>query len=211
MDISAFTFCCQIPRSSDAMLKSNPSTKPTPPSGARQLFQIVQSLIAQLVCGSFGPAPHGPNVVIASRHFIAERFHSMKRRLALAKTSSPLPTRSGPKGLLTDLREMILNARQSVATTVNATLTTLHWQIGRRIREDILKQRRAGYGEEIVATLSQQLEAEFGRGLPLLPGPSFTFKDRARGGLHLRRRQSSAPMHFSSRPKWGASGTGGRR
>ena len=88
----------------------------------------------------------------------------MKRKLALTKTSSPLPIRSGPKGLLTDLREIIVNARQSVATTVNAALTMLHWQIGRRIREDILQQKRAEYGEEIVATLSQHLEAEFGRG-----------------------------------------------
>ena len=60
----------------------------------------------------------------------------MKRKLALAKTSSPLPTRSGPKGLLTDLRELIVSARQSVATTVNAALTLLHWQVGKRIRED---------------------------------------------------------------------------
>jgi predicted nuclease of restriction endonuclease-like (RecB) superfamily len=88
----------------------------------------------------------------------------MKRKLALVRTSSPLPDRSGPKGLLTDLRELIVNARQSVATTVNVALTLLHWQIGKRIREDILKAQRAGYGEEIVATLSQHLEAEFGRG-----------------------------------------------
>jgi len=88
----------------------------------------------------------------------------MKRKLALAKTSSPLPTGSSPKGLLTDLRELIVSARQSVATTVNAALTLLHWQVGKRIREDILKEQRAGYGEEIMVTLSQQLEAEFGRG-----------------------------------------------
>lgn len=88
----------------------------------------------------------------------------MKRRLALAKTASPPPARNVQKGLLLDVRELIVNARQSVATTVNAALTLLHWQIGKRIREDILKEQRAGYGEEIVATLSQQLEAEFGRG-----------------------------------------------
>ncbi|HUG90583.1 MAG TPA: PDDEXK nuclease domain-containing protein, partial [Planctomycetaceae bacterium] len=36
--------------------------------------------------------------------------------------------------------------------------------IGTRIREDILKQKRADYGEEIVSTVSAQLTAEFGRG-----------------------------------------------
>lgn len=88
----------------------------------------------------------------------------MKRKSALAKTASPPPAQKVQKGLLLDVRELIVNARQSVATTVNAALTLLHWQIGKRIREDILNEQRAGYGEEIVATLSQQLETEFGRG-----------------------------------------------
>jgi predicted nuclease of restriction endonuclease-like (RecB) superfamily len=43
-------------------------------------------------------------------------------------------------------------------------LVTLYWHIGRRIRQDILKEKRAGYGEEIVVTLSRQLVLEFGRG-----------------------------------------------
>ncbi len=41
----------------------------------------------------------------------------------------------------------------------------LHWQIGRRIRQDILKEKRADYGEEIISTLSIQLVKEFGNGL----------------------------------------------
>ena len=39
-----------------------------------------------------------------------------------------------------------------------------YWQVGRRIRTDILKSRRAAYGAEIVSTLSRQLSAEFGSG-----------------------------------------------
>ena len=59
---------------------------------------------------------------------------------------------------------MIAEARVQVARSVDATLVLLYWRLGRRIREDILKEKRAAYGEEIVATLSQQLSAEFGRG-----------------------------------------------
>ena len=59
---------------------------------------------------------------------------------------------------------MILSARQSIATTANAALTMLHWQIGNRIRKDILREKRAEYGEQILSTLSKELEAEFGRG-----------------------------------------------
>ena len=66
--------------------------------------------------------------------------------------------------LAADIRQMIESARQQVAQAVNAGLTTLYWQIGTRIRQDILKQRRAEYGAEIVATLSRQLVPEFGRG-----------------------------------------------
>jgi len=66
--------------------------------------------------------------------------------------------------LLTDIRSLILSARRQVAQAVNAGLTMLYWEIGRRIRQDILEEKRAVYGKEIVAALGRQLEAEFGRG-----------------------------------------------
>jgi predicted nuclease of restriction endonuclease-like (RecB) superfamily len=87
----------------------------------------------------------------------------MKKKSSLVKRAS-VPAKRGTKGLLSEVRELILSARQSVATAANATLTMLHWQIGNRIRRDILREKRAEYGEQILATLSKQLEAEFGRG-----------------------------------------------
>ncbi|MCX6994070.1 MAG: PDDEXK nuclease domain-containing protein [Kiritimatiellaeota bacterium] len=66
--------------------------------------------------------------------------------------------------LLADVRTMILTAREGVARAVDAGLTTLYWHVGRRIRHDILKEQRAGYGEGIVSALGRQLAAEFGRG-----------------------------------------------
>ena len=88
----------------------------------------------------------------------------MKRKLALIKASSPLPTKGGAKALLADVRGMILEARQAVAGGVNAALVVLYWNIGQRIRRDILREKRAEYGERIVAALGRQLEREFGRG-----------------------------------------------
>jgi len=87
----------------------------------------------------------------------------MKQRLALVKSSS-MPARSGAKGLLAEVREMILATRQTVAQGVNSALVVLYWRIGQRIRTDILKEKRAGYGEKIVHALGAQLSAEFGRG-----------------------------------------------
>ena len=59
---------------------------------------------------------------------------------------------------------MILTARAQVAQAVNVGLTMLNWQVGQRIHQDILKEKRADYGEKIVVSLARQLEAEFGRG-----------------------------------------------
>jgi predicted nuclease of restriction endonuclease-like (RecB) superfamily len=88
----------------------------------------------------------------------------MKRKLALVKHSSSAPAKSGTRGLLADVRGMILSARQSTALAMNAALTTLYWQIGRRIRQDILLEKRAEYGRRIVSALGTQLTKEFGRG-----------------------------------------------
>ena len=68
------------------------------------------------------------------------------------------------KPLLSEIHELILSARQQVAQTVNAGLTMLYWNIGARIRRDVLKEKRAEYGEKIVQALAAKLEAEFGRG-----------------------------------------------
>lgn len=67
-------------------------------------------------------------------------------------------------GLLADLRALILQTRQGVAQAVNAALVLLYWQVGQRIRTDILHEKRAGYGEQILPTLSAKLAAEFGDG-----------------------------------------------
>jgi hypothetical protein len=66
--------------------------------------------------------------------------------------------------LLSELRSLIETTREQTSRTVNSALVGMYWQIGKRIREDVLKNERAAYGKEIVATLSQQLTEEFGRG-----------------------------------------------
>jgi len=66
--------------------------------------------------------------------------------------------------LLKDVRGLIEETRSIVAAAVNVGLTMLNWRIGKRINEEILKGERAGYGEEIVSTLSRQLIQEYGDG-----------------------------------------------
>ena len=66
--------------------------------------------------------------------------------------------------LLHDLLDLIEETRSNVATTVNAALTMLYWQVGKRINEDILKGKRATYGAEILPTLSAKLVPLYGNG-----------------------------------------------
>jgi len=80
------------------------------------------------------------------------------------KKAAEFSVSKAPPTLHADLRELILAARAQVAQAVNSGLTLLYWQIGDRIRREVLKEKRAAYGERIVQTLSAQLAEEFGAG-----------------------------------------------
>lgn len=66
--------------------------------------------------------------------------------------------------LLADLRLLIEQTRQQVAQTVNAALVLMNWHIGKRINDEILKNKRAEYGKEILPTVSAKLQPEYGKG-----------------------------------------------
>ncbi len=98
----------------------------------------------------------------------AERDETAYKRTgkaALVAANAELPTAAaGPVALLAALRELISATRQAVAQGFNSALVLLYWQIGQRIRTDILKEKRAEYGEQIVHAVSAKLSEEFGRG-----------------------------------------------
>lgn len=62
--------------------------------------------------------------------------------------------------LMTDLRQIIDDARIHVASTANYELTMMYF--GERINRDVLGNERADYGKQIVATVSRQLQAWYG-------------------------------------------------
>jgi predicted nuclease of restriction endonuclease-like (RecB) superfamily len=61
------------------------------------------------------------------------------------------------------LSQLIEQSKKQVAVQANSALTILFWQIGNRINQDILQNKRAEYGKQIVPTLSTQLENKYGR------------------------------------------------
>jgi len=104
----------------------------------------------------------------AARKVAALRRQSAKPpkgRAVGAETEVVAVTRGvDASALALDIGRMIESARRQVAHAANAALTTLYWQIGARIRRDVLRQRRGQYGAEVISALGTKLEARFGRG-----------------------------------------------
>jgi predicted nuclease of restriction endonuclease-like (RecB) superfamily len=78
-----------------------------------------------------------------------------------AKARQALPD---SKKLLADLRALIGSTRTVVAQAVNVALVLLYWQVGNRTLRDVLGNKRAQYGEQILPTLSAKLVPEYGQG-----------------------------------------------
>ena len=94
----------------------------------------------------------------------ATRAPRARKPALVAESSEVSLSATKPLSLLAELRALIAATRQTVAQGVNSALVLLYWQIGQRIRTNILKQKRAEYGDKIFHALSGKLTAEFGRG-----------------------------------------------
>jgi predicted nuclease of restriction endonuclease-like (RecB) superfamily len=92
---------------------------------------------------------------------MAKRKSPSEQLVPTAQSPSSL---AAPGALLDDIRDLIRQARETTAQAVNSELVLLYWQVGQRIHRDILKEERAGYGEEILPTLSAKLVNDFGNG-----------------------------------------------
>ena len=66
------------------------------------------------------------------------------------------------QSLIQDLRQIIEQARGRVAATVNYALSMMYWHIGERINREVLDNKRAEYGKQIVASVARQLREEYG-------------------------------------------------
>ncbi|MDR0533247.1 MAG: PDDEXK nuclease domain-containing protein [Verrucomicrobiales bacterium] len=67
--------------------------------------------------------------------------------------------------LLNELGSLLAEARGTAVRAVNSLMTATYWEIGRRIVEfEQGGEQRAGYGEELIARLSEDLTERFGKG-----------------------------------------------
>ena len=68
------------------------------------------------------------------------------------------------KNLLKSLVTLINSTRNRLASSINNELSLLYWNIGKQISENILENKRANYGKQIITGLSKELTQLYGRG-----------------------------------------------
>jgi predicted nuclease of restriction endonuclease-like (RecB) superfamily len=69
--------------------------------------------------------------------------------------------------LFKDVRTLISTSKEKIALSVNSELVFLYWQVGDRIKKDVLNDERAEYGKHVINNLSLRLTEEFGSGWSL--------------------------------------------
>ena len=67
-------------------------------------------------------------------------------------------------GLLDDACSIIEQAQAAAYRSVNETLIKRNWLLGMRIQHEVLKDKRAEYGEQVIANLANQLTQKYGSG-----------------------------------------------
>jgi len=86
-----------------------------------------------------------------------------RKTLSVTENAPALP--AGYAGIHSGIVELLDAARLAAVRSVNALMTASYWEIGRRIVEaEQQGKRRASYGEQLMARLSADLTAQFGRG-----------------------------------------------
>ncbi len=66
--------------------------------------------------------------------------------------------------LINKISTLIKDSKQKVATSINTEISLLYWNIGNHINKEILNNQRAEYGKQIIASLSEYLTLNFGKG-----------------------------------------------
>ncbi|GHV72435.1 hypothetical protein FACS1894201_01570 [Bacteroidia bacterium] len=66
--------------------------------------------------------------------------------------------------LLQGIEQLIEQTGRQVAVYINSTISRLYWSIGNYIIADMQHEAHSQYGQQILATLSQQLMEKFGKG-----------------------------------------------
>ncbi len=87
------------------------------------------------------------------------------KRVGKRTTLTPRATISDYDEVLSGVVELLEQARRTAARSVNAIMTATYWEIGQCIVEfEQGGEERAGYGEQLLERLAEDLTKRFGRG-----------------------------------------------
>ena len=75
-----------------------------------------------------------------------------------------LPDSSAIDSLYADIRQLVESARAQVVTQVNQALVLTYWQIGKTIKEKVITEQRADYGDATMQKLADRLVMDYGTG-----------------------------------------------
>ena len=64
--------------------------------------------------------------------------------------------------IVKELKEIIENSKSQIASAVNYQLTYTYWNIGNRIKKELLQNKRAEYGKQLVSNISKRLIEDYG-------------------------------------------------
>jgi len=67
------------------------------------------------------------------------------------------------QNILNEIISIVENSKNQLVVQANSVLTLTFWNVGNRIKKEILKDERAEYGKQIVVTLSRDLVKKYGR------------------------------------------------
>jgi len=69
------------------------------------------------------------------------------------------------RNVISDVKQIILNGRNTVYRATSKAMVLTYWNIGKRIVEDEQHgQYRAEYGKQLIQVLAEELTREFGKG-----------------------------------------------
>jgi len=66
--------------------------------------------------------------------------------------------------LFNEISSLINDSKRRVAVGINSELVYLYWNVGKLIKQDILKNERGDYGDAVIQKLSERLMLQYGRG-----------------------------------------------
>ena len=69
--------------------------------------------------------------------------------------------------LYKDLSLLIEKSKQKAISQAKSTVNLLFWQIGKRTNDEILNNKRAEYGAQVISKLAEKLSSEYGRSFEL--------------------------------------------